>query len=95
MTTSDKGPTRWTVACLVCTVFGNAALGQEKDFNAYPEHVAAYLKRLYDESGRILALRDDYPGGFDLISLGTDGQEGGEGDIDVGGFPGVQELAFL
>ena len=56
---------RSAVTCLVCMVFGNAALGQEKDFNAYPEHVAAYLKRLYHESGRQLGFRDDYPGGFE------------------------------
>lgn len=53
-----------TLACLVCMVFSNAALGQEKDFNAYPKHVAEYLKRLYDESGQQLAFRDDDPGGF-------------------------------
>ena len=56
---------RLAVTCLACMVFGNAAFGQQKDFNAYPEHVAAYLKRLYDESGRQLAFREDYPGGFD------------------------------
>lgn len=39
-------------------------LAQEKDFNAYPEHVAKYLKRLYDRSKQRLAFREDYPGGF-------------------------------
>jgi hypothetical protein len=42
-----------------------AVLGQEKDFNAYPDHVAKYLKRLYDPTERQLGYRDDYPGGFD------------------------------
>ena len=40
-------------------------LGQEKDFNAYPDHVANYLKRIYDPTERQLEYRDDYPGGFD------------------------------
>ena len=39
--------------------------GQEKDFNAYPDQVARYLKRLYDPTDRQLAFRDDHPGGFD------------------------------
>ena len=64
MTAIANQPTRWALACLVCMVFCNTALGQEKDFNAYPEHVAKYLKRLYDESEQQLAFRDDYPGGF-------------------------------
>lgn len=52
------------VTCLACMAFGNAAVGQEKDFNAYADHVAAYLKRLYDQSERQLAFREDYPGGL-------------------------------
>ena len=40
-------------------------LGQEKDFNSYPDHVAKYLKRLYDPTERQLEYRDDYPGGFE------------------------------
>jgi hypothetical protein len=39
--------------------------GQEKDFNAYPDHVADYLKRLYAPQARQLEYRDDYSGGFE------------------------------
>ena len=42
-----------------------AVLGQEKDFNAYPDQVAKHLKRLYDPTERQLAFRADYPGGFE------------------------------
>jgi dienelactone hydrolase len=56
---------RFAVPCLVCAVFGNVALGQKKDFNAYPEHVATYLKHLYRQTERPLAYRDDYPSGFE------------------------------
>jgi len=49
---------------LATTAVGNTALGQKKDFDAYPEEVKAYLKRIYDPGGRPLALRDRYPGGF-------------------------------
>jgi dienelactone hydrolase len=65
MTATDNHHPYWTLSCLVCMVFGTAVLGQERDFNAYPAHVAAHLKRLYDRSGRQLAFRDDYPGGFE------------------------------
>ncbi len=38
---------------------------QEKNFDAYPDHVASYLKRIYDESRQGYAFRQDYPGGFE------------------------------
>ena len=50
---------------LVWMIFGTAALGQEKDFNAYPEPVAKHLKRLYSQSEQCLVFREDYPGGFE------------------------------
>lgn len=50
-------------------VFGTIGLSQEKDFNAYPQPVTAYLKRLYDPNARSLAFRDDYPGGFEKWQL--------------------------
>ena len=52
------------VFCSVA-VLGNLTLGQEKDFNAYPNDVAKYLRRLYGEDIRPLAFRDDYPSGFE------------------------------
>jgi hypothetical protein len=39
--------------------FAATTFGQEKDFNAYPEHVSSYLKRLYDQQGRQLEYRAD------------------------------------
>ncbi len=47
---------------LLMTPFAGA---QEKDFDAYPDHVVKYLKRIYDESRQEFAFRQDYPGGFD------------------------------
>lgn len=41
------------------------ALSQEKDFHAYPEHVASYLKRIYIQDQQPLAFREEFPGGFD------------------------------
>jgi dienelactone hydrolase len=38
---------------------------QEKDFNAYPDHVAKYLKRLYDEDAQPLVFRQEFPGGLE------------------------------
>lgn len=52
-----------TFTLAACTASMTAAQG--KDFNAYPEHVAKHLQRLYDESKQQLAFRTDYPGGFD------------------------------
>jgi dienelactone hydrolase len=43
----------------------NPCHGQGKDFNAYPENVANYLDRLYDESEQELSFRNDFPGGFE------------------------------
>jgi dienelactone hydrolase len=48
----------------IATLFASVAKSQEKDFNAYPDNVAKYLKRVYDEGQQLLAYRDDYPGGF-------------------------------
>ena len=50
---------------LVWMLVGTAVLGQEKDFNAYPEPVAEHLKRLYGQNEQCLAFREDYPGGFE------------------------------
>ena len=44
---------------------GHAARAQEKDFNAYPDHVARYLKRLYDRDQQPLVYREGFDGGFD------------------------------
>ncbi len=41
------------------------ALSQEKDVNAYPDHVARYLQRIYGEQAQPLAFRQDLPGGFE------------------------------
>ena len=54
-----------TLVFLAITAGDAAIRGQEKDFDAYSDHVSGYLKRLYDPSGRELAYRDDYPGGFE------------------------------
>jgi dienelactone hydrolase len=50
---------------------GAAALAPEpslsasgNDVDAYPEHAARYLKRLYAPSGQPFAFRENYPGGF-------------------------------
>jgi 7,8-dihydropterin-6-yl-methyl-4-(beta-D-ribofuranosyl)aminobenzene 5'-phosphate synthase len=56
---------RSAVTCLAFMACSDSALGQEKDFNAYPDHVSRYLKRSYDQQGRQLEYRDDYPGGFE------------------------------
>ena len=50
------------LAFMACTA---GTLAQEKDFNAYPDHVSRYLQRLYDTSARQLEYRDSYPGGFE------------------------------
>jgi len=39
--------------------------GFKRDFNAYPDHVAKYLGRLYDEGAQPLRFRQGFPGGFD------------------------------
>jgi len=51
-------------ACLLAVILHAPCCADERDFNAYPEHVAKYLQRLYDRTQRRLAFRDDYPGGF-------------------------------
>ena len=38
---------------------------QQKDFNAYPDHVARYLERLYDQQDRPLRYGSDDAGGFE------------------------------
>lgn len=50
---------------LVVVVYCSTAPGQDKDFNAYPENVAKYLKRIYDQKQQPLAFQEDYTGGFD------------------------------
>lgn len=57
------------ITCLALSGFlfehGHAAApGQEKDFNAYPDHVSSYLKRLYEPHGRKLEYREGYPDRF-------------------------------
>ena len=51
--------------CWMLAAFGNPVFGQEKDFNAYPDHVAKYLGRLYDEDAQPLVFHQGFPGGFD------------------------------
>ena len=51
--------------CWMLAVLGTSVFGQEKDFNAYPDHVAKYLGRLYDEDAQPLVFHEDFPGGFD------------------------------
>ena len=53
------------LTCLAIAVASGTALSQEKDFDAYPEQVANYLKRIYDQKQQTLAYREDYRGGFD------------------------------
>lgn len=55
------------IACLICSTmfgFGRSSFGQEKDFNAYPDHVVKYLQRIYDEKHQSLAFhartRDEF-----------------------------------
>ncbi len=38
------------LTCLAIAVASSTALSQEKDFDAYPEQVTNYLKRIYDPS---------------------------------------------
>lgn len=52
------------LVCLLIVVVCPIATGQDKDFNAYPENVAAYLKRIYGDKQQPLAYRKDYAGGF-------------------------------
>ena len=52
------------LTCLVIAFATGTAPSQEKDFNAYPENVAKYLKRIYDQKQQPLAFREDYTGGF-------------------------------
>jgi len=62
-----RGP-RWPVLVCLCLsgiLPGGHAVAQEEGFNDYPEHVAKYLQRIYDEGLREHAFRADYPGGFD------------------------------
>jgi len=51
--------------CWMLVALGNPVFSQEKDFNAYPDHVAKYLGRVYDEDAQPLVFRRDFPGGFD------------------------------
>ena len=51
-------------ACLVTACDCRIASSQEKDFDAYPDSVAKYLKRIYDQNQQPLAFREDYPGGL-------------------------------
>jgi dienelactone hydrolase len=53
-----------SLACVMTVLYCCTVLGQEKDFNAYSDNVAKYLKRVYHEKQQSLAYRDDYPGGF-------------------------------
>jgi len=53
------------IIAILISSMSQACHGQGKDFNAYPENVAEYLERLYDEDEQELAFRDDYPGGFE------------------------------
>ena len=53
------------LTCLAIAVASSTALSQEKDFDAYPEQVTNYLKRIYDQKQQTLAYREDYRGGFD------------------------------
>ena len=52
------------LAVLLVAAAGLPAAAQEKDFNAYPDHVAKYLERLYDEAAQPLVFRPEFPGGF-------------------------------
>lgn len=55
---------RGFLICLLILVLFRTATSQEKDFHAYPENVAKYLKRIYDQKQQPLAFREDYTGGF-------------------------------
>ena len=52
-------------ACWILATLANPIFGQEKDFNAYPDHVVKYLGRLYDEDVQPLVFHQGSPGGFD------------------------------
>lgn len=52
-------------ALLLVAAVASPSAAQEKNFNAYPDHVAKYLKRLYNEDARQLAFKRDDSGGFD------------------------------
>jgi hypothetical protein len=52
------------LSCLLVVVLCDIAPSQERDFNAYPENVTKYLKRIYDQQQQPLAYREDYTGGF-------------------------------
>jgi hypothetical protein len=52
------------LTCLAIVVYCGTAPAQEKDFNAYSENVAKYLKRIYDQKQQPMAYREDYAGGF-------------------------------
>jgi len=53
------------IVCWAFATLSTPVSGQEKDFSAYPDHVAKYLGRLYDEDAQPLAFHQDFPGGFD------------------------------
>jgi dienelactone hydrolase len=53
------------LTCLVLAFATGTAPSQEKDFDAYPDNVANYLKRIYDQKQQTLAYREDNGGGFD------------------------------
>lgn len=53
-----------SLAWITTVLYSCTALGQERDFHAYPENVAKYLKRIYDQKQQPLAFREDYIGGF-------------------------------
>jgi len=54
---------------LCCGLAAALAVGahaeEDRDFNAYPAHVAEYLQRVNHEGQHRYAFRDDYPGGFE------------------------------
>ena len=77
---------------LLVTVASPVVTAQEKDLDAYPDHVAKYLQRLYDETSQPLVFQPDFPGGFarwhgnqhanagTWVSLGTYHFQGGNAD---------------
>ncbi len=53
------------LCCGVPWMTCNTSWAQQRDFNAYPDHVSRYLARLYDEKSREFGFRNDYPGGYE------------------------------
>ena len=52
------------LTCLAIVFVCRTAPSQEKDFDAYPEQVTKYLKRIYDRKQQPMAYREDYAGGL-------------------------------